>query len=261
MFYTQFFLSLIPMYPLFLVYAFTSFLLNYLWYIFFALWKTYRRLKQNKMLSLLLLLFSYEYDRPVLSGRSSELPRGSVPPTCTHMIVRGRRTQGPPSLRRRWKSAARGRSAGWSAPGASPLPPPLLPLPLPLVQADGTKSIMYKDVKRNGSEMPDGVRMNGEGGGGLAGGRGEEEQWARGTVEEGKRRWEPKQKRRGEATRKDRRLRSTGEMNPARIVPAPYNVQSSRAGFSRRAIRYDAMQCYSTPVHSYRRINSRYCAE
>lgn len=43
--------------------------------------------------------------------------------------------------------------------------PPLLPLP-PLVQADGTKSIMYKDVKRNGSEMPDGVRMNGEDGGG-----------------------------------------------------------------------------------------------
>lgn len=44
--------------------------------------------------------------------------------------------------------------------------------------------------------MPDGVRMNGEGGGGLAGGRGEEEQWARGTVEEGpKRRWEPRQER------------------------------------------------------------------
>jgi len=83
---------------------------------------------------------------------------------------------------------ARERSAGWSAPGAS-LPPPLLPL----VQADGTKSIMYKDVKRNGSEMPDGVRMNGEGGGGLAGGHEEEEQWARGTVEEGpKRRWKPR---------------------------------------------------------------------
>lgn len=41
----------------------------------------------------------------------------------------------------------------------------------PLVQADGTKSIMYKDVKRNGSKMPDGVRMNGEGGGGVAGDR------------------------------------------------------------------------------------------
>lgn len=40
---------------------------------------------------------------------------------------------------------------------------------LPLVQADGTKSIMYKDVKRNGSEMPNGVRMNGEGGGGRGG--------------------------------------------------------------------------------------------
>lgn len=34
----------------------------------------------------------------------------------------------------------------------------LLPPPPPLVQADGTKSIMYKDVKRNGSGMPDGVR-------------------------------------------------------------------------------------------------------
>lgn len=92
---------------------------------------------------------------------------------------------------------ARERSAGWSAPpGAPALPPPLPLLPLPLEQADGTKSIMYKDVKRNGSEMPDGVRMNGEGGGGLAGGRGEEEQWARGTVKEGpKRRWEPRQKR------------------------------------------------------------------
>lgn len=46
---------------------------------------------------------------------------------------------------------------------------------------------------------------------------------------------------RNAATRKGRRLRSTGEMNPARIIPAPYNVQSSRAGFSRRAKRYDAM--------------------
>lgn len=122
---------------------------------------------------------------------------------------------------------------GWCAPGA---PPP--PLPLPLVQADGTKSIMYKDVKRNGSGMPDGVRMNGEGGGGLAGGRGEEEQWARGTVEEGpkRRRWEPRQERTEELRGRTERLRSTGEMNPARIVPAPYNVQSSRAGFSRRAM-------------------------
>ncbi|KAG7207328.1 hypothetical protein KM043_008995 [Ampulex compressa] len=33
----------------------------------------------------------------------------------------------------------------------------MLPLLLP-PQADGTKSIMYKDVKRNGSEIPDGVR-------------------------------------------------------------------------------------------------------
>jgi len=48
-----------------------------------------------------------------------------------------------------------------------------------------------------------------------------------------------------EATRKGRRLRSTGEMNPARIVPAPYNVQSSRASFSKRAMRYDAMRCYA----------------
>lgn len=139
---------------------------------------------------------------------------------------------------------------GWSAPGAPALPPPLLPLPL--VQADGTKSIMYKDVKRNGSEMADGVRMNGEGGGGLAGGRGEEEQWARGAVEEGpKRRWEPRQKR----TRKDRRLRSTGEMNPARIVSAPYNVQSSRAGFS------DAARCGVTacvPIGGRTRARVRY---
>lgn len=102
---------------------------------------------------------------------------------------------------------------GWCVPGAPPLPPLLLPLPL--VQADGTKSIMYKDVKRNGSGMPDGVRMNGEGGGGLAGGRGEEEQWARGTVEEGpKRRWEPRQERTEELRGKDRRLRSTGRNEP-----------------------------------------------
>ena len=88
---------------------------------------------------------------------------------------------------------------------------PALPLlPLPLVQADGTKSIMYKDVKRNGSEMPDGVRMNGEGGGGLAGGRREEEQWARGTVKEGpERRWKAEadtyEKLRGRADASGRR--------------------------------------------------------
>lgn len=50
---------------------------------------------------------------------------------------------------------------------------------LPLVQADGTKSIMYKDVKRNGSEMPNGVRMNGRGGGGRRPrNRRREEQWS-----------------------------------------------------------------------------------
>lgn len=226
-------------------------------YFFHTLWKG--RLKQNKMLPLL-LLFSYEHSHPVLSGRSFELPRESVPPTCTHMIVRGRRTQGPPSLRRRWKSAARGRSAGWSAPGAPPLPPPLLPLPL--VQADGTKSIMYKDVKRNGSEMPDGVRMNGEGGGGLAGDRGEEEQWARGTVEEGpKRRWEPKQKRReklrGRADASGRREKWTLR----ELYLRPTMCKVAARVLAGDTIRYDAMRCYGTPVHSYRRINLRYCVE
>lgn len=73
--------------------------------------------------------------------RSFELPRGSVPPTCTHMIVRGRRTQSPRREGERARRGGEGKGVGEAA-GL-----------LPLVQADGTKSIMYKDVKRNGSEM------------------------------------------------------------------------------------------------------------
>lgn len=134
-------------------------------------------------------------------------------------------------------------TAGWCVPGATPPPPPLLlllllplplqplqPLPPPLVQADGTKSIMYKDVKRNGSEMPDGVRMNGEDGGGVAGGL----ERKRNNRRAG--RWNKDNKKEvgveaemHGATRKGRRLRSTAEANPARVVPAPYNVQSSTA--------------------------------
>lgn len=85
-------------------------------------------------------------------------------------------------MKERGEEAARGVE---SAADATP-PPPLLPL----VQADGTKSIMYKDVKRNGSEMPDGVRMNGEDGGGVVGGRGRKRgtMGARAKVEEGRQR-------------------------------------------------------------------------
>lgn len=92
---------------------------------------------------------------------------------------------------------------------------------LPLVQADGTKSIMYKDVKRNGSEMPNGVRMNGEGGGGRRprrrrgtmdtqdGGK-KDEELKEGKEERGSR-GEAQRSPLREATRKGRRLRSTRE--------------------------------------------------
>lgn len=139
----------------------------------------------------------------------ASLPRGAyesdlqefVPPTCkytrrgAHMIGRGRRTQpDPPSskaeereggarrpMHRRCNAAVVAAAAASSAAAgccwlllagwmlAMLMLPPLLPLP-PLLRADGTKSIMYKDVKRNGSEISDGARMNGEKGGGCGGG-------------------------------------------------------------------------------------------
>jgi len=118
----------------------------------------------------------------------------------------------------------------------------------PLVQADGTKSIMYKDVKRNGSKMPDGVRMNGESGGGVAGGRS-----SRGTMGHAGHAVVKEAKRRvGVARLRETRIRrgradaSTGEMNPARIVPAPYNVQSNRAGLAGARV----MRCYDTHGHA-----------
>lgn len=102
-----------------------------------------------------------------------------------------------------------------------------------------------------------GVRMNGEGGGGRRprrrrgtmdtrnDGKKDEDRKERG----GWREFEAQKSPLREATRKGRRLRSTWEKWTLRggIVPAPYNVQSSRAGFS--GIRCDAMQCrcYGTP--------------
>lgn len=142
----------------------------------------------------MLLLFSSVHHRPA----SSIVRITRICATHVHSCDRPRSTNaGSTFLEKKVKERGEGAKCGVECAqctAAPPLPPSLLPLPL--VQADGTKSIMYKDVKRNGSEMPDGVRMNGEGGGGLAGGRREEEQWARGTVkEEPERRWEPRQKR------------------------------------------------------------------
>lgn len=95
-----------------------------------------------------------------------------------------------------------------------------------------------------------GVRMNGEGGGGRRprrrggtmdtrnGGKKDEDRKGR----EGWREFEAQKSPLREATRKGRRLRSTREkwtLREGGIVSAPYNVQSSRAGFSE--IRCDAM--------------------
>lgn len=213
------------------------------------------------------LLFWCEYTHR--HPASSELPivriATRICATHVHSYDRARSTNAESTVRR-WKSAARGEGKGvGEAVGL-----------LPLVQADGTKSIMYKDVKRNGSEMLfSGPTVSGwMEKVGVAGGRGgEEEQWTRGTAER-RMRTERGEEGGGNSRRRKVRYAKLRERADAsgrlgRNEPCEKEELYLRPTMCKVAARvlagYDAMrcQCYGTPDSRfyYIKISRFFCAK